>query len=171
MDGWADAPRVSEDHNLLSACEPQRHYLPRVDRPVHRNHSSGTEPNLGGGFSLRCTEGEDSTNVLRRYPDEHKLLMDIFFASHWSGDGCRREWRRRSLGNAGFFGWISFSELTTTKPPPHQGVHVVARHNSLPPEYLDVSVGVRFKGIDPTLEIAALEKSPGAKLLTKHHTM
>ena len=116
MDEWADAPRVSEDRDLLSACEPQRHYLPRVDRPVHRKQISGTEPNLGGGFSLRCAEGEDSTNVLRRYPDEHKLLMDIFFASHWSSDRWRKEWRRRSLENAGFFGWISFSELTTTKP-------------------------------------------------------
>ena len=172
VDGWTGRrSRVSEDRDLLSACEPQRHCLPRADRPVHRNQSSGTEPNLGGGFSLRCAEGEDSTNVLRRYPAEFKLLRDVLFASHRSGDGWRKQWRQHSLKNAGFFGWISFSELTTTKPPPHQGVHVVARHNSLPPEYLDVSVGVRFKGIDPTMEIAVLEKSPGAKLLTKHHTL
>ena len=72
-------------------------------------------------------------------------------------ESIRMDWRRRSLENAGFFGWISFRELTTTKPPPYQGVYVVARHNSLPPEYLDVSVGGHFKGIDPTMDIAVLQ--------------
>ena len=58
----------------------------------------------------------------------------------------------------------------------HETTATPGRARGRPPQLIAARVfgcqcRVRFKGIDPTMEIAALEKSPGAKLLTTHHTL
>jgi hypothetical protein len=67
---------------------------------------------------------------------------------------------RTALMEAGFKGFVTFAELREggiEKVPHVGGIYVVLREAEDGPVFLDQSVGGRFKGKDPTVEIPILQ--------------
>jgi hypothetical protein len=77
------------------------------------------------------------------------------------------DWSQSGLEQAGFSGWVPFSALGTANVPADPGVYVVLRPDNTTPLFLPVSPAGWFKGKDPSVPIADLEKSwvPDASLL------
>jgi hypothetical protein len=75
--------------------------------------------------------------------------------------GSRREsFKRAVLMEAGFKGFVTFAELREggiEKVPHVGGIYVVLREAEDGPVFLEQSVGGRFKGKDPTVEIPILQ--------------
>jgi hypothetical protein len=63
---------------------------------------------------------------------------------------------RRALEAGGFRGFVRFDQLDAAPPPDGGGVYVVVRESDMPPTFLDVSIGGRFKERDPTVDASIL---------------
>ena len=64
------------------------------------------------------------------------------------------------IGHSGFDGFVTVSALQASKcceVPNKPGVYLVVRPSSVLPEFLNESVGGRFKGNDPTVPTRTLE--------------
>jgi hypothetical protein len=66
--------------------------------------------------------------------------------------------RRATLTDDGFTGWVPFEEMRARieQIPVAGGVYVVVREKPDPPEFLHVNPGGRFKGRNPTVSVEAL---------------
>ncbi len=67
---------------------------------------------------------------------------------------------REELKSEGFVGFVTFEALREggfAQVPEAEGTYVVLREAMQPPEFLEASIGGRFKGEDPTVPVATLE--------------
>jgi hypothetical protein len=76
-------------------------------------------------------------------------------------------WSRSGLTDAGFEGFVRFSELSASSVPRRQGVYVVVRERTDEPTFVDMSPAGWFKGKDPSVEPSALQDAwvDGAQVL------
>ncbi|MDI9941519.1 hypothetical protein QM806_39945 [Rhodococcus sp. IEGM 1351] len=77
------------------------------------------------------------------------------------------KWTQDALIDAGFAGFVRFSELPTAQVPTDPGVYVVIRVAETDPEFLEKSPAGRFKGKDPSVPVASLEDAwiPGSPVM------
>jgi transcriptional regulator with XRE-family HTH domain len=102
------------------------------------------------------------TRALRRIQE----LEELAEAETWrmdaatipAGDDPVSASEETTLAEAGFEGFLRLSALVSDMPgvPASPGVYVVIRRSTVPPEFLDRSVGGHFKGEDPTVPVERL---------------
>lgn len=68
-----------------------------------------------------------------------------------------KEWTRAGLEEAGFVGFVPLSALAPSQTPKLPGIYVVLRESNTSPMFLPQSVAGKFKGVDSTALVAALE--------------
>ncbi|WLF51535.1 hypothetical protein [Rhodococcus opacus] len=69
------------------------------------------------------------------------------------------KWTQDALIDAGFTGFVRFSELPTSQAATDPGVYVVIRLAETDPEFLQQSPAGWFKGKDPSVPVATLENA------------
>ena len=72
---------------------------------------------------------------------------------------CPVDWTREGLTDAGFEGFVPFSELPGSSVPRGPGVYVVLRDRIDVPTFLGASPAGRFKAKNPSVEAPALEQA------------
>ena len=77
------------------------------------------------------------------------------------------KWTQDALIDAGFAGFVRFSELPTAQVPTDPGVYVVIRTAEADPEFLQTSLAGWFKGKDPSVPVSMLEAAwvPGSSVV------
>ena len=77
------------------------------------------------------------------------------------------KWTQDALIDAGFEGFVPFSELPTSQVPTAPGVYVVIRVAGTDPKFLQKSPAGWFKGKDPSVPVTTLENAwvPGSPVV------
>ncbi|WP_225857948.1 hypothetical protein [Rhodococcus wratislaviensis] len=77
------------------------------------------------------------------------------------------KWTLDGLIDAGFTGFVRFSELPTAQVPTDPGMYVVIRVAETDPEFLQQSPAGWFKGKDPSVPVSTLEAAwvPGSSVV------
>ena len=77
------------------------------------------------------------------------------------------KWTQNALIDAGFTGFVRFSELPTAQVPADPGVYVVIRVTEADPKFLQESRAGWFKGKDPSVPVSTLESAwvPGSSVV------